>query len=134
MSLNLVAFPQIADATGSRTASGKGQLGQRVQMELLTPVGSIPYRSNRGSSFLQLLQQGARTETDVLIAFSAAKPGMEKGLLDDELSTDASSERYADSTVTKVIIDGGTLTLELKITSRATSTVSVTTPPITITL
>jgi len=134
MTADLKAFPTIATRGGSSVVTGLEKLGQRVLLELLTPLGSMPYLEERGTSFVAQLQRTARTEADVLITFSAAKISLEKNLSGEESASDPNNERYADANIGSIAIADTELVITLDVTSLANSTTSVTLPALTISL
>lgn len=106
---------------GGSICTGVQMLCQRWVLEFLTERTSIPYKRNRGSSFMTEVRQGSlQTEADVFSAFLIARSEIGPNLRGEELETDPDDERYATSDLESVqIAPGGLLVLGVSILSLA---------------
>lgn len=116
--------------SGGLICTGIQKLAQRFVLEFLTPAGSIPYKPNRGSSFITDVRQGrVRSNVDVVAYFASAVAGLAANLISEDLETDPDDERYEDA-----VLDGfslttdGKLVLNVSVTSAAGSSRTVIMP------
>lgn len=101
---------------------GLQKLSQRWLLELLTPLGSIPYQPDRGCSFLpDLLAGRGRTTSDVFAIFGLAELQIRTNLTGEETDADPSDERYRISRLLSVKLNPGALELTTELQSRSDS-------------
>lgn len=105
-----------------QVCAGIQKLAQRWLIEFLTPLGSIPYLTNRGSSFLNSVRSGKiRSELDARLAFNLARDQVAFNLeQEDRAGTYPDDEKYGsvDLIGVKVVL-GDKLTVSLRINSLA---------------
>lgn len=102
--------------------AGIQKLAQRWLIEFFTPIGSIPYLTTRGSSFLNVVRGGyIRTELDATINFNYARDQVADNLrAEDNAGTYPDDEKYAGADLLGVnVIQGSKLTLSVQINSLA---------------
>lgn len=111
--------------------SGIEKLCQKFVLELLTETGSMAFLPKRGCQFLTRLRQHARTEFDVIVAFSGAYHKVRRALRAEENRRIPKDERLASAYLTRIIIQpGGVLLLELAVRNMVGVVATVLTPPI----
>ena len=109
-------------SSGSKVCAGIQKLAQRWLIEFLTPLGSIPYLSDRGTDFIYKVRSGRiRTELDARLAFSFAK---EKAALnlrrEDVAGSFPDDEKYKEAVLLGVQVSmGSSLSLSVRIDSVA---------------
>lgn len=108
--------------TSGKVCAGIQKLAQRWVIEFLTPLGSIPYLTNRGTIFLNSIRSGKiRTELDATLLFNFAKDQAAYNLIqEDEAGTYPDDEKYAEAGLLGVkVLTGEKLSISVKINSVA---------------
>lgn len=106
--------------------TGVLKLAQDFAIELLTPLGSIPFLPRRGSSFmLEVMGGGARSGGDVSAVFSRALIDIERNLGQDVPEDTPDDERLERADVLDATVVGDRVSLKLKIVSVAGSSAVV---------
>jgi hypothetical protein len=108
-----------------QVCAGIQKLTQRWVIELLTPRGSMPYLTDRGSFFLNSVRSGKiRTEIDAALSFNFAKDQVAFNLMqEDSLGTYPADEMYGSVDLLGVqVITGSKMTISVRINSLAGST------------
>lgn len=104
----------------SEAATGPDKAAQRFTLEFLTPLGSMPFSPNRGSTFPIAAASGViRVDLDVRQEFSLALGGVLRNLAADERPGDSADERVADVSLTRAVVSPDGLILEVAITTAA---------------
>lgn len=120
---------QLQGADGGAIVEGVPRLAQRFCINLMTPIGSVPYDARQGTSFVPRLQAGqARTESDVLACFAAAMPTLGPNMAKEESSADPPEERFQSAVITQIAIGSGKVTMTVRVTNQAGTKVSLTLP------
>lgn len=104
-----------------KVVTGIQKLVQRWVIEFLTPVGSMPYLSKRGSVFLNEARSGRmRTEADVMSVFAYANSKISDNLFEeDSLGVYPEDEQYSDARLISVAISlGSKVSLTIAIDSK----------------
>lgn len=122
-----VLFPLEQSLYGKSYASGKvcagiQKLTQRWLIELLTPLGSLPYLPDRGSNFINQARSGRiRTEADASSAFYFALERVATNLItEDSNGTYPDDEKYKDASLISIKIETGSkLSLSVRLDSLA---------------
>ena len=122
-----VLFPLEQSLYGKSYASGKvcagiQKLTQRWLIELLTPLGSLPYLPDRGSNFINQARSGRiRTEADASSAFQFAKEKVATNLInEDNEGTYPNDEKYGGADLISIKIETGSkLSLSVRLDSLA---------------
>lgn len=84
------------DSSGGLICVGVQKLAQRWVLEFLTPRGSIPYKTDRGSTFINRLVSGEiRTDVDVSSFFSMAASEIRPNLINEDALTDPDDEKFS---------------------------------------
>lgn len=111
----------VSDDNGGLICTGVQKLAQRWVLEFLTPTGSIPYKLERGSSFITNVRSGSiQNNVDVVAYFSAAESEVGTNLKNEDKSTDPEDERYSTATLDGFsLTDDGKLILEVTVLSVA---------------
>lgn len=113
---------------GGAEITGIYKLAQRVVLELMTERGSLVYAPTRGTYLLTELKEGVLSELDVMSAFSRARRQVIYNLRNEEVATDSDDERISDLQIAQLIISPETLTIKLKVTSKAGGSTTVEIP------
>lgn len=119
------------DNSSGKVCAGIQKLAQRWVIEFLTPLGSIPYLTNRGTIFLNSIRSGkVRTELDATLLFNFAKDQAAYNLLqEDKDGTYPDDEKYSEVNLLGVqVITGEKLSISVKINSVAGSSRVVVVP------
>lgn len=83
------------DLLGNDVCAGIVKLAQRWMVGLLTETGSVPYRTDYGTTFITRLRQGElRAESDIAAAFLVSSQELADRLADEEEDADPPDERY----------------------------------------
>lgn len=99
--------------------TGGTKLAQKYVVILMTEKGSIPYASNRGSNFVNIMRMhGLNSEADVLTAFTGAQLDMSVQL--KPKVTDPPDEQFVKATVKGIIITSEGIMLSFNIITRGT--------------
>lgn len=107
-------------ADGGRVATGIAKLLQRFLIELLTDIGSIPYLTHRGTSFVRELRAGLfHNAIDVSARFAAAAATAGKNLQSDDDEDTPDDERFARAELTSIQMFQDFAQLSIKLVSRA---------------
>lgn len=114
----------LVDHTGEAAlTAGVQKLAQRFLLALLTPLGSMRYREELGSTFLIDASAGLwRSAPDVEASFSAASLGVRQQLQAEESDADPDDERFVDARILAVSWLLGDASISLQIESRAGET------------
>jgi hypothetical protein len=109
------------DSSGGLICVGVQKLAQRWVLEFLTPVGSIPYKTDRGSSFMPRLAAGEiRTDVDVSTFFYLAAAQVKPNLINEDALTDPDDEKFASVSLDNFsFAPGGKLVLQVSVYSVA---------------
>ena len=108
-----------ADENGT-VIVGIQKLAQRFLLELLTIKGSIPFKPERGSSFILAVRQGfIRTDVDVFATFAFALTDVKTNLARDVAVSDPLDEQLQDARILRIIRSATYLILYIELTSRA---------------
>jgi hypothetical protein len=109
------------DSSGGLICVGVQKLAQRWVLEFLTPAGSIPYKTDRGSSFIPDILSGViRTDSDVAAFFSMASSQIKTNLTNEDALTDPDDEKFASVNLDGFSFSaGGKLILQVSIYSVA---------------
>jgi len=110
------------------TVTGIDKLVQNVIIELMTAKGSILYNPKHGSRLIPFLLSTAATETDVFIAFAAAKTDVIRHLRRLETKDTPMNERLANIELLQIAITGDDVILHILVTSAAGETATRTLP------
>ena len=109
--------------TGSgKVCAGIQKLAQRWLIEFLTPLGSMPYLTDRGSDFINRVRSGRiRNEVDATLAFNFAKERVALNLIkEDTAGTYPDDEKYADAVLLGIQVAlGSKLSFSVRIDSVA---------------
>ena len=115
------------DYSGS-LIQGAAKLAQRFLVHLMTPTGSIPYRTKQGCLFVTRLGQNLVNEADILSAFAASLLTVLPNMQAEESSSDPDDERFKGAQVTSIVLDQAGLTISIKITNRTGKSAGVSLP------
>jgi hypothetical protein len=105
-----------------QVCAGIQKLVQRWVIELLTPLGSMPYLTNRGSAFLNTIRSGKiRSELDATLIFNFANEQVAYNLRqEDNAGTYPDDEKYGSVDLLGVqVITGSKMTISVRINSVA---------------
>jgi hypothetical protein len=109
--------------SGGEACTGIGKLVQRIDIELLTDVGSDPHNPDRGTALLASLRSGSlRTESSVFVAFAFAAGKVVTWLARQERPEDPDDERLQSLVLDSVALSPGVAVLKISITSVAGTT------------
>jgi hypothetical protein len=116
--------------SGGLICTGIQKLAQRWVLEFLTPTGSIPYKLQRGSSFITNVRAGrVRNNVDVVAYFSAAAAETGVNLKNEDVLTDPDDEKYSSATLDGFSLNyDGRLVLNVTLLSVAGTSRSVILP------
>ena len=108
---------------GGEVCTGVQKLAQRWVIEFLTIKGSMPFHmKDRGVGFMLAVKQGRlRTEADVLAEFNFAAVTVRQNLINEETDAMHPEDRFASSTLDRIVLSGSGLQLYITITSQAGS-------------
>jgi hypothetical protein len=111
----------VSSSNGGLICTGIQKLAQRWVLEFLTPAGSIPYKPERGSSFIDNVRSGKiQNNVDVVAYFSAAAAEIATNLKNEDLVTDPADEKYDSASLDGFsLMDDGKLVLEVTVLSAA---------------
>lgn len=119
-SKNKVSQELATAGRGGEFIAGIEKLVQRYTIELFTEIGSLTYLPARGSSFMLDARAGFwRTAGDVSESFNRANLSVSDNLLLEESATDPGDERFASAELLAVSLLGDSVSLTVRITSRA---------------
>ena len=105
---------------GGEFIAGIEKLIQRYTIELFTELGSLTYLPARGCSFMIDARAGFwRTSGDVQESFSRASLDVADNLSGEESTTDPDDERFLSAELLAVSLLGDSVSLTVRITSRA---------------
>lgn len=107
--------PQVlADALDSgRTITGPRKVAQRVCLQLMTRLGSVP-QSDAGCGFVDSLVLGnVTTEQDVFVAFATAVTTVVNKVQAEQLEDDPDDEKLEGIAVRSLVLTPGTVTLNV---------------------
>jgi len=130
MTVDVSAFRRQSDGTvihlladknsSGATVTGIEKLAQRFVLKLMMRKGSIPYKPNEGTMFVELLLNGrASTELDVFTIFAAALADITTTITAEEQTTDPSEEKFKSALLKKIIIQPGKLAIDVEVKSQA---------------
>jgi len=108
--------------SSGKVCAGIQKLTQRWLIELLTPLGSLPYLPDRGSNFINQARSGRiRTEADASSAFQFAKDRVATNLInEDSEGTYPNDEKYGGASLIAIKIETGSkLSLSVRLDSLA---------------
>jgi len=111
-----------ATYSSGKVCAGIQKLTQRWLIELLTPLGSLPYLPDRGSNFINQARSGRiRTEADASSAFQFAKDRVATNLInEDSEGTYPNDEKYGGASLIAIKIETGSkLSLSVRLDSLA---------------
>lgn len=109
--------------------AGIAKLAQRWLVEFLTIAGSVRALPLRGSRFISDMRTGAiRTILDAEQSFELASKQVARNLIGEEEEGIPDDEAYAGVRLENITIGGDTLTVEVTLTSKAGTQVTVLTP------
>lgn len=116
--------------SGGNICTGIQKLSQRWTLEFLTPIGSIPYKPNRGSPFTDEVRKGRiKNNFDVVSYFSASALIVEINLKKEDQATDPADERFSKATLDGFSFsNSGKLILNVSLLSAAGTTRKVILP------
>lgn len=110
-------------ATGGKIVTGVEKAAQAFLLRLLTPLGSIPGRLERGTILITRARQGAwRTSIDVAQDYLLAASDALRQLYDERQEGDPDDELIDSQSLDSVAISSGTVTLRISITTLAGTT------------
>jgi hypothetical protein len=106
--------------TGGQICVGAQKLAQRLTLEFLTEIGSMPGRPNRGCNFMTRVRRGRiRTRLDIVQAFYAAALRIRTTLQAEEYVDMPPDEKLDDVELVAVTFLPGYLSLKVNILSVA---------------
>lgn len=109
-------------ANGGKVCAGIQKLAQRWLIEFLTPLGSIPYLTDRGCDFINKVRSGRiRSEVDATMAFNFARDKVATSLKkEDSEGTYPDDEKYSEAVLLGIqVVAGSKLSLSVRIDSVA---------------
>lgn len=105
---------------GGEMIAGIEKLVQRFTIELLTELGSLTYRPERGSIFMLDARSGIwQTAGDVRSSFATSLLSIADNLIREESATDPADERFSSAELESVSLLGDSVTLHVQVTSSA---------------
>lgn len=104
--------------SSGQVITGIQKLVQRWLITLLTPVGSIRFRPERGTNFITDTMF-IRTETDVQTAFYMNGSDAEQQLLLEETDDMDDQEKFKSATLLGIVISKDMVSLNIEIESKA---------------
>ena len=110
------------DGTSSgEVCTGVQKLAQRWLLALMTIRGSMPYRPELGTDFMLTAKHGFQTETDVILSFNIAMVLVERQLQNEEDASWHDEDRYARAELISLTLTATTLSMQIRVWSRAGS-------------
>ena len=109
-------------SNGGKVCAGIQKLAQRWLIEFLTPLGSIPYLTDRGCDFINRVRSGRiRSEIDARMVFNFARDKVATSLKNEDLSGDyPDDEKYSDAVLLGIqVVAGSKLSMSVRIDSVA---------------
>lgn len=108
--------------TNGQICVGIQKLSQRWLLELMTEVGSMVGRPDRGTTFMRAVRQGKITNTMAAIAeFELATISVRRNLQNEEYADMPDDERYASAELLNISVLPGYMNLQVQINSVAGS-------------
>jgi hypothetical protein len=113
------AAASLAITAGGRQVSGLEKLAQRFIVELMTPKGSMPFRSSRGTDFAAMVGNGsALSEFDIFSSFSHALLDAGAALQGEEDPVnDPPNERFSGAQLVSLSLNADALVLQVAVAS-----------------
>ncbi len=106
------------DGQSGKLVTGIAKLGQRFLLELLTERGSMPFDTERGSTFMQEARLGyIRSQTDLIAAYTRAMLDISRTLIAEEADSDPLDERFQDAVLASVEFSPGSASMSIQLSS-----------------
>lgn len=123
------ATQALADTKDSgRLVTGMMKSAQRFVLELLTPKNDVA-QSSIGCDFVPRLQQSSfSSEQDIFVAFAASYGLALNRVQVAESTSDPDAERIANVQVVNLALGDGTISINLRLISRAGTTENISVP------
>lgn len=103
---------------GGKITTGIVKLGQRFLLELLTPLGSMPFLPARGSSLMIAARQGViNTPAALRREFSIALLTVKNNLRFEETAATPLDERLRDADIVSATYSSGNAVVSVRVTS-----------------
>lgn len=119
----------ILPGNAGAVVTGIDKLAERFVIELMTELGSLPYKTDRGTSFVTEAKAGQLvTEVDVFGAFALAINRLRINLNNEEAATDPLDECFSSAEIISLKLADGVLNLKITITSKSGATTGVIIP------
>jgi hypothetical protein len=116
----------VTDTIQGRLITGAEKLAQRFLIEFTTDTGSMPFNTERGSNFLQLVRSGSvYSELDITSAFYVAMLNVASRLQGEEGVNDSAEERFGAAELSSIVVNVGSITMSVRVYNRANQVVSV---------
>lgn len=105
---------------GGEICTGVKKWSQRWLVRFLTPLGSIPYRTDQGTEFLTQLIGGAVTSlADLFLLFAEAAAAVRDQLILLETDSDPADECFGQVSLVQAIVQVDRVDLYIRFVSRA---------------
>lgn len=116
----LVEMTLVRSGEGGFICTGVQKLAQRVLTVLLTKKGSVRYLPQIGTTFMLRADRGEwRTQSDVLMAFTAAKLDLVRQVRGVEQADDPLDEKLAMVNLVSIGLLADRVTLRISVTTQA---------------
>jgi hypothetical protein len=111
-----------APGEGGKICTGIQKLAQRFLLELFTEKGSIPYWSERGTSFMTEAKAGwLRSQEDVQASLARAIVDVTRNLQTEETGNEPDDERFKSATIASVTYEQDHVRVYLELQSQDSS-------------
>lgn len=127
---NGTVLHSLADADISGVAvTGTEKLAQKFLIKLLTEKKSVPYLADEGTSFISFLRSNAaRTEADLIAAFSVAVVELARLFSATETGSEPANERFYTAKLNNIVFTPENVALNVTVESQARTAVVLTIP------
>ena len=116
----LLSQDLVTDTRGGLLCTGAQKMAQQWLMEFLTEIGTVLYLPDKGCDFMSLVRQGQlRSTLDAQQAFATANQQAQRNMANDVKASTPDDEILALVELLDVAVDGDTLKLYVRLTSRA---------------
>jgi len=116
----LVQMTLVRSGEGGFLCTGVQKLAQRLLLVLLTKKGSMRYLPAFGTAFMIRAERGIwRTQSDVMMAFTAAKLDLVRQMREQESDDDPPDERLAMVNLIGIGLNADSVSLRISVTTQA---------------